>query len=145
MLKQYPIVTLLSAVIAISLFIPWISTPFLGGSPFDLLTAKGFLREVYSQEPTLLLFPLSFLLAAIVAIYTLVKKCCPRPYAIITGALPVGLMLYVAYKASSGNTPMGNMPISVSDLKDIIGIGVYLYVFGSVALLALGFFGKTES
>ena len=144
MLKQYSIVTILTAAIAISLFLPWISTPFFGGSPFDLLSAKGVLRKAASENILYLLFPLSFLVAALLAGYTLVKKCCSKIYAIVVGAIPVGLTVYAAIKIALDGDALQGAPFSASDLTQILGLGVYLYVIGSIVLLAFGISGKTE-
>lgn len=69
------------------------------------------------------------------------KKCCPKAFAIVVGAIPIGLMVYAAVKIAIDGDALKGAPFSASDLTQILGLGVWI---GSIVLLAFGIFGKTE-
>lgn len=131
---------ILAAVIAVSFFLPWINTPFgQSVSLFDAVSqAKP--RDLSNTPIGGYVFILSFVLAAITAVRGFMQRC-GKALALVTGLLPLGLLAYVAFRASSELKRSGLPLPKNADFDQImkiagelLGMGAYAYVLGAIAL-----------
>jgi hypothetical protein len=136
------LVLLLAAGIVISLFMPWLNAP-VGPSmvPWDVLSQMDT-TNLNEAPPLLLAFIASFALAALLLVLCLTNSE-HKLMAVVTGALPLGLLAFVLFQASEELTNLGLPQPQTSDLAQlaeqmmqVFGFGAFIY-FGCAALLFL--------
>lgn len=136
-----------AAAIIGSLFLSWVSSA-LGDSlvPWQSVQSMGEdrIRTLLDDAPPeVLVFLASFALAAVFLLMTLIGRE-SKILAILTGALPVGLVAWGVWSAST-QIEFAGLPVSSGDLRDllaqalrVLGPGAWAWIGGGVLLLLLG-------
>ena len=131
---------ILGAIVALGFFLPWISIPQLGfsGGPINLV-GEIPLGDLISEAPLILLVPISCILGAIIALTAALGKGCNGGLAFFTGLIPLGLILYIVASPDAQDV-MNSGFLRVSDLTEVLGIGLYMWVLGAVGLILVAIF-----
>jgi hypothetical protein len=132
-----------------SLFLPWVITP-IGSNlvPWDVLPAfeRPAIEEyVRAAPPQVLVFLGSFVLAALFALLSLIGRE-TRLVALLTGALPVGLVGWAVYSVRE-QLNLAELEMTGEDLwalfqqaSDALGTGGWAWIGGAALLFLLGLF-----
>ena len=134
-LSQPALAALFAAALLGSFFLPVVSVPLLAQiTPLHVLQDIGFdgLREM---EPVVQLFYASFPLAALVLVLALLRTC-PGLFALIAGAVPIGVGIYAVFNLNDELRKLG-LPFTAADFSDFLGGGAYLYIGAAAALVVL--------
>lgn len=148
-MKTRFLVLLCAAAMLGSLFLPWFSAPFGEDViPFQAirqLNSNQIERMLNNMPPEAMAFVASFALAALLLVVGLMGST-PRLLAILTGALPVGLVGWTVISSSNRassagiNLPRGDVVEILQRASEFIGIGAWAWIGGGVVMLVLGLF-----
>lgn len=145
---------LAAAAMVISLFLPWLSQPVMGSSfaPWEMLknqelSLEGLQRTIDTLPVEMLLVLATFPLAALFLVLA-VLGLPSRLLALITGAIPVGMVGYAVLRARDGLASSGIPLPNTGDLQQIfteasklLGSGAWAWGGGALVLLLTGLIG----
>jgi predicted DNA repair protein MutK len=143
-----PICILCAAAMLLSLFLPWITTPFgqsiVPWEAFNKLDEASARRLFENAPPAVYLFLGSFAMAAIFLVMSLLNVA-QKTFAVLTGLIPVGLVGWAATSAASQFSRSGlpmpqgkDLSEVLSKASEILGVGAWAWIGGAVLLLVLG-------
>lgn len=140
---------LCAALILGSLFLPWFAVPF-GEEfvPYDAisqLSGDQINQLLGDMPPEAMAFFASFVLAAVMLAMGLMGST-PKLLAFVTGALPVGLVVWAFISAGNQasaagfDIPGGDLLEFLKQASEFIGIGAWAWIGSGATLLILGIF-----
>lgn len=130
-----------------SIVLPWFAVPF--GDDFVPYDALGQLNSdqinqlLSDMPPEVMAFLGSFVMAAVMLILGFMGST-PKIVAIITGALPVGLVAWAIFSganevsAAGFDIPSDNIMEFLKQISEFIGVGAWIWIGSGVTLLVLG-------
>ena len=148
------IAVLLTAGIAASFFLPWLTTPF--GQvlvPYDIISNAG--ETDFSRLPSeIVAFLVSFCLAATLTILGLFGWF-PKFLGLVMGAYPFALIGYLIFRANDAASQsfgsgipfpdIGDFELLLQQAQEFVGAGMWLYFGCSLVLFFVAFIDPGRS
>ncbi|MFN3576595.1 MAG: hypothetical protein ACK4TJ_06420 [Tabrizicola sp.] len=139
-----PLALVAALAILASLFLPWLSSPFGENVvPWSVLREMDTARAhdiLAGARPETIAYGCSFVLAALFVFFALIGRE-TRLLALLTGALPVGLVAW-ALVPLIGQTDARGLSFSGSSVPEttqrMVGAGAWAWVIGASLLATLG-------
>ena len=150
-----PLILLLAAAMVVSLFLPWIATP--AGNrmvPWDLVRQINFNQAIdllKRSPPEVWALVASFTCAAVLVVMC-VLGIEGKLFALLTGAIPLGLVGYGVYEGTNAAGNLGLPQFNFHDWQQILdqirqsfGPGLYAWLGGAALLFLVSLFdpGRT--
>lgn len=144
-----PLVLLLAAAMVASLFLPWLATP-LGNTLVPWETIRQIdpdqAWDLLKQAPAeIWVFTASFVFAAVLVVMCLLGIE-GKLFAILTGALPLGLVGYGIYNGQNAVNRLGLPQLRLQDWQGMLdqisrsfGPGLYAWLGGAAVLFIISF------
>ena len=144
-----PLVLLLAAAMLASLFLPWLATP-LGNTlvPWDIIKQikpDQAIDVLKQSPPEIWALVASFALAALLVVTCLIGIE-SKLVAILTGAVPLGLVGYGIYHGQNAASKLGVPQFRLADWHQMLdqisrtfGPGLYAWLGGAALLFVISF------